>query len=49
MFYVTHDRDLASAANRILSYPRPGELLDYDGSVDAYLEWYERHYLKQTA
>ena len=49
VFYVTHDRDLASAANRILSYPRPGELLDYDGSVDAYLEWYERHYLKQTA
>ncbi|MCB9671952.1 MAG: ABC-F family ATP-binding cassette domain-containing protein [Alphaproteobacteria bacterium] len=41
VIYVTHDRDLASAANRIWSYPEPGKLLDYAGTVDEYLDWYE--------
>ncbi|MCO4748304.1 MAG: ATP-binding cassette domain-containing protein [Proteobacteria bacterium] len=49
IFYVTHDRDLATAATRILSYPRPGELLEYDGTVDEYLDWYENHYVKVSA
>ena len=44
VIYVTHDRDLAAAANRIWSYPKPGMLLDYAGSVDDYLKWYrEQH------
>jgi len=44
IFYVTHDRDLASAANRILAYPDPGVLLDYSGTMDEYLEWYDRQH-----
>ena len=47
IFYVTHDRDLASAANRIWTYVQPGELLHYDGGVDSYLSWYERHHAKR--
>ena len=35
IFFVTHDRDLATAATRIWSYPDSGELLDYDGQLDA--------------
>ncbi len=42
ILYVTHDRDLAAAANRIWAYPEPGKLLDFHGGVDAYLEWRER-------
>ena len=41
IFYVTHDRDLAEAANRILAYPDPGKLLDYTGNMDEYLAWYD--------
>jgi ATPase subunit of ABC transporter with duplicated ATPase domains len=43
VIYVTHDRDLASAANRIWSYPKPGQLLDYAGTVDEYLAWYREN------
>lgn len=46
VIYVTHDRDLASAANRIWSYPEPGKLLDYAGSVDEYMDWYEKSHAK---
>ncbi len=49
MFYVTHDRDLASAANRIWVYPEPGQLVDYAGSVDGWLSWHADHWAKQTA
>jgi ATPase subunit of ABC transporter with duplicated ATPase domains len=49
VFYVTHDRDLASAANRIWTYPQAGELITYDGPLDAYLDWYNKHYLKVSA
>ncbi len=49
IFFVTHDRDLASAATRIWSYPDEGDLLDYDGELDEYLDWYNTHYLKQSA
>jgi ATPase subunit of ABC transporter with duplicated ATPase domains len=42
MFYVTHDRDLASAASRILAYTAEGELVDYAGSLDEYLAWNAR-------
>jgi ATPase subunit of ABC transporter with duplicated ATPase domains len=42
--FITHDRDLATAATRIWSYPKPGELLDYQGKLDDYLKWYEEHY-----
>jgi ATPase subunit of ABC transporter with duplicated ATPase domains len=44
IFFVTHDRDLASVANRVLAYPEPGRLLDYSGSFDDYLEWYDRQH-----
>lgn len=40
VIYVTHDRDLAGAATRIWSYPEPGKLIDYAGTVDEYLDWY---------
>ncbi|MCB9675979.1 MAG: ABC-F family ATP-binding cassette domain-containing protein [Alphaproteobacteria bacterium] len=46
VIYVTHDRDLASAANRIWCYPTPGVLLEYSGGVDEYLAWYEENYKK---
>ncbi|MFT4628494.1 MAG: ATPase subunit of ABC transporter with duplicated ATPase domains [Myxococcota bacterium] len=48
VIYVTHDRDLASVANRIWTYPRTGELIDFDGGLEAYLAWFEAHY-RQTA
>jgi ATPase subunit of ABC transporter with duplicated ATPase domains len=44
VFFVTHDRDLASAANRILAYPEPGVLIDYTGTMDEYLAWYDRQH-----
>ena len=44
IFFVTHDRDLASVANRILAYPEPGRLIDYSGTLDEYLEWYDRQH-----
>ncbi len=44
IFYATHDRDLASVANRILAYPEQGTLLDYAGTVDEYLAWYDKHH-----
>ena len=47
--YVTHDRELASAATRIWAYSQPGELMDFRGSLDEYLEWHERVAVKQTA
>jgi ATPase subunit of ABC transporter with duplicated ATPase domains len=43
IFYVTHDRDLASVATRILAYPSAGELLDYTGTLDEYLAWYDKN------
>ncbi len=42
LFFVTHDRDLASAANRIWAYNAPDELIDYGGSLDDYLAWREK-------
>lgn len=49
IIYVTHDRDLASAATRIWTYPQPKDLIDYAGDIDAYLDWYHKHYAKQSA
>ena len=49
IFFVTHDRDLATAATRIWSFPEEGSLIDYDGKVDAYLDWYNSYYAKQSA
>ena len=46
VFYVTHDRDLASAANRIWTYERPGELLHFEGPLDDYLSWHEKQAAK---
>ena len=43
LFFVTHDRDLASAASRVLAYSDEGKLTDYSGPVDEYLEWSHRH------
>ncbi len=47
MFYVTHDRDLASAASRIWTYPADGELMSYDGPLDEYLDWHDKYYKQQ--
>jgi len=47
MFYVTHDRDLASKATRIWAFDRPGHLIDYGGTIDEYLDWYDKE--KQKA
>ncbi|MEZ4316024.1 MAG: ABC-F family ATP-binding cassette domain-containing protein [Myxococcota bacterium] len=44
VIYVTHDRDLASAANRIWCYPDPGVLQEYAGNVDEYLAWYKANH-----
>ncbi|MCB9663189.1 MAG: ABC-F family ATP-binding cassette domain-containing protein [Alphaproteobacteria bacterium] len=44
IFYVTHDRDLADAASRILAYPERGTLLDYTGNMEEYLTWYDKHH-----
>lgn len=38
IFYVTHDRDLASRANRLFAYDGQGKLHDFEGSIDAWLE-----------
>jgi len=46
MIYVTHDRDLASAANRIWTYPQPGELIQYTGTLEEYVDWHRRYYKK---
>ncbi len=43
LFYVTHDRDLASVATRVLAYPKQGTLLEYNGTFDEYLAWYDKH------
>ena len=46
VFFVTHDRDLAEAATRIWTYPEPGSLIDYQGTIDEYLDWHRDHYQK---
>ncbi|MGC6493913.1 MAG: ABC-F family ATP-binding cassette domain-containing protein [Myxococcota bacterium] len=43
LFFVTHDRELASVADRILAYPKAGELIDYTGDLEAYLDWYDKN------
>jgi ATPase subunit of ABC transporter with duplicated ATPase domains len=48
ILYVTHDRDLATPANRIWTYPIPGDLVQYDGTLDEYIDWHQKYY-KQTA
>ena len=42
VFYVTHDRDLASKATRIWAYDSPGHLIDYAGTIDEYLDWLDK-------
>ncbi|TVQ90257.1 MAG: ABC transporter ATP-binding protein [Deltaproteobacteria bacterium] len=42
IFYVTHDRDLASHATRIWAFDKPGHLIDYAGTIDEYLDWLDR-------
>jgi len=48
VFYVTHDRDLAAPANRIWTYPTTADLVQYDGTLDEYIDWHQKHY-KETA
>ncbi|MEZ4237923.1 MAG: ATP-binding cassette domain-containing protein [Myxococcota bacterium] len=48
VFYVTHDRDLAEAANKIWTYPVEGELVHYAGTLDEYLDWHAKHYRKSA-
>lgn len=43
IFYVTHDRDLASVATSVLAYAGQDELIHYDGTLDQYLDWYDQH------
>ena len=49
VFFVTHDRDLASVGNRILAYPEPGKLLDYTGTLEEYLAWYDLQHTKAVS
>jgi ATPase subunit of ABC transporter with duplicated ATPase domains len=42
IFYVTHDRELASVSTRVLAFPETGELIDYNGTLDDYLDWYDK-------
>jgi ATPase subunit of ABC transporter with duplicated ATPase domains len=42
IIYVTHDRDLASAATRIFAYAGENNLIDYDGSLGEYLDWLDK-------
>jgi ATPase subunit of ABC transporter with duplicated ATPase domains len=49
VFFVTHDRDLASVANRIWTYPKKRELIDYGGTLDEYLDWHDKHYARRSA
>lgn len=44
VFYVTHDRDLASVGTRILAFPQQGTLLDYSGTLEEYLAWYDKNH-----
>jgi ATPase subunit of ABC transporter with duplicated ATPase domains len=48
IFYVTHDRDLAARATRIFAFPEPNVLIDYQGSIDEYLDWYDKHHKKSA-
>jgi len=48
VFYVTHDRDLASAATRIWTYPQHRDLIDYAGTLDEYLDWHSKHYKRSA-
>jgi ATPase subunit of ABC transporter with duplicated ATPase domains len=48
IFYVTHDRELASKATRIWAYDQPGHLIDYNGGIDAYLDWYDKENKKKA-
>ncbi|HHO52235.1 MAG TPA: ATP-binding cassette domain-containing protein [Deltaproteobacteria bacterium] len=44
VLYVTHDRDLASVATTIWTYPQDQELINYSGPLDEYLDWHKKYY-----
>jgi ATPase subunit of ABC transporter with duplicated ATPase domains len=44
VIFVTHDRDLAAPANRIWTYPTTGDLVQYDGNLEAYIDWHKKYY-----
>jgi len=48
VFFVTHDRDLASVATKIWTYPQPRDLIDYAGTLDEYLDWHDKHYRRSA-
>ena len=48
ILYVTHDRDLASHATRIFAYEDDGALTDYQGTIDAWIDYADRR-KKKTA
>ncbi|MFT4703822.1 MAG: ATPase subunit of ABC transporter with duplicated ATPase domains [Bradymonadia bacterium] len=43
VFYVTHDRDLASKADRIFAYDDDGTLTDFSGSVYEWIGYQDKH------
>lgn len=43
LLYVTHDRELASVATTIWTYPKPGELIAYGGTLEEYLDWHKKY------
>ncbi|NCG19592.1 MAG: ATP-binding cassette domain-containing protein [Rhodobacterales bacterium] len=47
VLFITHDRDLATAANHIWTYPEAGDLVDYKGTIDEYIDWHKTHYAKK--
>ena len=42
IFYVTHDRELASKADRIFAFDEQEGLLDYRGTIDDWLDYIEK-------
>ena len=48
VFYVTHDRDVASVASTIWTYPQAGELINYEGTLDEYLDWHQKYYARAS-
>ncbi len=48
LIYVTHDRDLASAANRVWAYIGENQFIDYAGNIDEFLDWQHKQAKKAS-
>jgi ATPase subunit of ABC transporter with duplicated ATPase domains len=48
LIYVTHDRDLASAATRVWAYTGENQFVDYAGNIDEFLDWQHKQAKKAS-